>query len=66
LSFSLPPPPYTTTEVTNFVAALAMAGKGMKETKILTEQASSNKSLKRVQIYKISSLVKNEKSTSIQ
>jgi hypothetical protein len=37
--------------VTNFVAALAMAGKGMKEVKILTEQAYSNKSLKRAQIY---------------
>jgi hypothetical protein len=39
------------TKVRNFVAPLAMAGKDMKETKILTENAYSNKTLKRTKVY---------------
>jgi hypothetical protein len=53
-------------EVRNFVAVLAMARKCMQETKILNEQAYSNKSLKKKQIYQIIIKVKEGKSTVVQ
>jgi hypothetical protein len=39
--------------VKEFVAAIAMTGKGMTEIKILIDQVCSNKLLKRTQIYQI-------------
>jgi hypothetical protein len=52
--------------VRNFFAALAMARKGTKKTKIVAEQVNNNKSLKRTQIYQSTKEVKEVKNTTIQ
>jgi hypothetical protein len=46
------------TEMKDFVAALAMARKGIYEKKIPIDQAYDNKSLRRVQFYQIKKEVK--------
>jgi hypothetical protein len=66
LSFSLPPPPLTRPEMKDFVAGLARALKDIIETKILTDQACSNKSLSRIQIYQIIKKIKYGKNTAGQ
>jgi hypothetical protein len=51
--------------VKEFVAAVAMTGKGTKKLKILNSQVYSNKILKSTQVYQNTKEVKEGKNTAI-